>query len=130
MQRFYGEPADGDDEVRREQLRSALDRLIPTNHVLLAWRDTRCVGFASYAILWPAVGLTASLYVKELFVSSDARREGVGTLLMERLYKLARDTGLTRVEWTTEPTNAEALSFYAALGARPLVGKTFFRVTI
>lgn len=131
MQRFYGEVIEGDDEVRREQLRAALGGgLIPISHVLLAWRTRRCVGFASYSVLWPAVGLTGSLYVKELFVSSDARREGVGTVLMEKLYGLARDNNLTRVEWTTEPTNEEALSFYTSLGARPLKSKSLFRVSL
>jgi GNAT superfamily N-acetyltransferase len=56
------------------------------------------VGFASYSFLWPAAGLTQSLYLKELFVTAKARRQGVGQALMERLIDIAKKAGCSRVE--------------------------------
>ena len=47
--------------------------------------DGVLAGFASYSFLWPAVGLTASLYLKELYVAASRQRHGVGTLLMQGL---------------------------------------------
>ena len=130
MQRFYGEAIDNERAARLDELRAALNGPAPHSHVLLAWQDNSCVGFVSYSMLWPAVGLTSSLYLKELFVSSDARRSGVATTLMGSLLRLAREAGLTRIEWTTEPTNEEAMAFYASLGAESLPNKTFFRISL
>jgi GNAT superfamily N-acetyltransferase len=82
---------------------------------------------AAYSFLWPAVGLTASLYPKELYVAEAYRRTGVGRLLMDGLYDVARRRGLSRVEWTTDKSNGDAQAFYEALGARRLTSKIFYR---
>lgn len=39
----------------------------PLARALVGWEDGEApVGFAAYSFLWPAVRLTASLYLKEL----------------------------------------------------------------
>ena len=43
--------------------------------------------------------LTASLYLKELYVADAYRRQRVGKLLMDGLYAVAHRRGLSRVEW-------------------------------
>ena len=55
---------------------------------------------AAYSFLRPAAGLTASLYLKELYVAAAYRRAGVGRLLMDELNKIAARRGLSRMEWT------------------------------
>jgi GNAT superfamily N-acetyltransferase len=40
---------------------------------------------ASYSFLWPAAGVTRSLYLKELYVAQDWQRQGIGKLLMDSL---------------------------------------------
>jgi Acetyltransferase (GNAT) family len=73
MDRFYGaakvEPA----ETRMRQISEALFHDPPSAYALLAWNNNRLIGFVSYSFLWPAVGLTRSLYLKELYVSEAAR---------------------------------------------------------
>jgi GNAT superfamily N-acetyltransferase len=83
----------------------------PSAHVLLAWDDGELVGFASYSFLWPAVRLTRSLYLKELYVAEAARRKGVGKLLMRRVYLVAVQEDCSRVEWTTDRENGDAQPF-------------------
>lgn len=128
MDHFYGavevEPA----EVRIGQIREALFGDPPLAYSLLAWDDGRLVGFASYSFLWPAIGLTRSLYLKELYISTRARRTGVGKLLMRHLYDAAVKNDCSRVEWTTDSDNRGAQLFYAELGIPVNESKLFYRI--
>ena len=89
MDRFYGateiEPLDS----RARQIADALFSDPPAAYALLAWDGEQLVGFAAYSFLWPAVGLTRSLYLKELYVAQAHRRKGVGELLMQSLIETA-----------------------------------------
>jgi ribosomal protein S18 acetylase RimI-like enzyme len=78
--------------------------------------------------LWPAAGLTSSLYLKELYVSESARRARVGERLMHGLFELAVRRGCSRVEWTTDQDNPSAQAFYEALGIPVATSKLFYRV--
>lgn len=128
MDRFYGatdvEPLD----VRVRQIHEAIFSTPAAAYALLAWDDDQLVGFASYSFLWPAVGLTRSLYLKELYVAQAARRNGVGKLLMRSLYEIAVKHDCSRVEWTTDQDNAEAQRFYAELDVPVNESKLFYRL--
>src|SRR5690349_18055954 len=84
-------------------------------------------GLAAYSFLWPAAGVTRSLYLKELFVRAAARRHGIGGLLMRELRAVAAEHRCSRVEWTADTDQPEAQRFYAALGAEVLATKLFYR---
>jgi GNAT superfamily N-acetyltransferase len=127
LDEFYGGLPEGLPAERAAQVRDVLFGDPPLAHALVAWNSEDPAGFAAYSFLWPAVGLTASLYLKELYVAEAYRRAGVGRLLMDGLYDLARRRGLSRVEWTTDTSNVEAQAFYESLGARPLASKIFYR---
>jgi GNAT superfamily N-acetyltransferase len=126
---FYGDAPQGTLPERAAQVRAVLFVEPPLARSLLAWDGLELAGFASYSFLWPAAGLTASLYLKELYVASAYRRDGIGTLLMSGLYRIAADRGCSRVEWTTDTSNSGAQGFYEALGAKPVVSKIFYRVS-
>jgi GNAT superfamily N-acetyltransferase len=85
-------------------------------------------GLAAYSFLWPAAGVTRSLYLKELFVRATARRLGIGKLLMRELHAVAAEQRCSRVEWTADTDQPDAQRFYAALGAEVLATKLFYRV--
>jgi len=128
MDRFYGatevEPLD----LRVRQINEALFTAQPAAHALLAWQDDQLIGFAAYSFLWPAVGLTRSVFLKELYVAEAARRAGVGKQLMDALFEVAAKNDCSRVEWQTEKTNEAARSFYTGLGVGELDGKVFYRL--
>lgn len=130
LDRFYGgtqfEPLD----ERAQQIANMLFRDQPAAHVLLAKDDDRVVGFAAYSFLWPAVGLTQSLYLKELYVSEASRRTGIGKLLMDTLIQVAEETGCSRVEWTTDKDNPLAIAFYKRHGYSVNEGKVMYRTAI
>jgi GNAT superfamily N-acetyltransferase len=126
---FYGGTPEGTPDERAEQVRAALFGDPPAARALLAWDGAALAGLASWSFLWPAAGLTRSLYLKELYVAQAYRRTGVGELLMEDLYRIAADHGCSRVEWTTDTGNSGAQRFYESLGATPLTTKIFYRLT-
>lgn len=115
---------------RTEQIRHALFGEVPAGQVVLAWDQALPVGLASYSYLWPAAGLTRSLYLKELYVSESHRRRGIGKLLMEKLFELANKHGCSRVEWTTDTDNPGAQRFYAELNVPVNTTKLFYRAAV
>ncbi|MFI6830676.1 GNAT family N-acetyltransferase [Kribbella sp. NPDC050241] len=106
LDRFYGGTDLDPVEFRRQQVHEALFGDMPAAQVLLALEGETVVAFASYSYLWPAVGLTRSLYLKELYVSQAMSRRGAGRALMESLLETARKNGCSRVEWTTDVHNS------------------------
>jgi GNAT superfamily N-acetyltransferase len=129
MDRFYGATEVVPLSLRLRQINEALFSDPPSAFSLLAWADGELVGFAAYSYLWPAIGLTRSLYLKELYVIEPARRQGIGNLLMKHLYFVAVQHGCSRVEWTTDQENLDAQRFYAdRIGVPVDESKLFYRI--
>jgi GNAT superfamily N-acetyltransferase len=128
MDRFYGATEVEPLGVRLQQINEAIFSEQPSAYVLLAWDGSQLLGFAAYSFLWPAVGLTRSLFLKELYVIEAARRTGVGKQLMQALFEIAVKNDCSRVEWQTETSNEYARHFYAELGAPTFEGKVFYRL--
>lgn len=80
----------------------------------IAWNGSQPLGFTTWTRVYPA-GNGIAVYLKELFVTADARGLGAGKALMRDLAQTAEDIGANRLEWGS--FQAEALKFYDALGA-------------
>jgi ribosomal protein S18 acetylase RimI-like enzyme len=119
----YGMPAAGHEAIAR-----ALAAQPPGVEVLLASGPEGPLGFASFAQLFPGLGNAPQIYMKELYVSAAARSAGVGEALMRALAKLAEARGCTRVDWSTQQSNAGALAFYGRIGARVVEDKVYLRL--
>lgn len=128
MDRFYGAAEAEPLELRIKQINEAIFGNPPSAYSLLAWDTNRLVGFAAYSFLWPAVGLTRSLYLKEMYITEAARRKGIGKLLMRHLCDMAVRHDCSRVEWTTDQDNVDARRFYAELGVPVRESKLFYRI--
>ncbi len=85
---------------------------------LVAEWDNRLVGFAILNPYFPGPNLTHGLFLKELYVTGDARSTGTGEALIEAIRTLARQRGDTRVIWTTGEANSGSQRFYDRLGMR------------
>ncbi len=128
MDRFYGATEVEPHDLRLRQINDALFGQPSSSHALLAWNAEQLVGFAAYSFLWPAIGLTRSVYLKELYVCQAARRQGVGMQLMHNLCEVALKHDCTRVEWTTDEDNETAQRFYDELGIAVNKSKLFYRI--
>jgi GNAT superfamily N-acetyltransferase len=130
LDRHYGTTEFEPLEQRVTQIRDALFGPVPAAFALLAWHETDLVGMASYSFLWPAAGVTRSLYLKELYVARNWQRQGIGTLLMANLQTVATQHGCSRLEWTTDRDSQGAQRFYANLGVPVDDGKLFYRIAL
>jgi GNAT superfamily N-acetyltransferase len=94
---------------------------------LVAREGEAVVGIATYSWHWPAAGLRASVFMKDLFVAEGHRGAGVGERLLHALRTIAAERGCGRVEWTADAWNEGAQRFYDRLGARR-DGRQFYRL--
>jgi ribosomal protein S18 acetylase RimI-like enzyme len=127
---FYGGTPEGTPGERATVVRNVLFGMPPVAYALLARDGPELAGMAAYSFLWPAAGLSASLYLKELYVAEAYRRAGVGRLLMDGVRAIAGRRRLSRIEWTTDTSNRDAQEFYEALGTEPLASKIFYRAAV
>jgi GNAT superfamily N-acetyltransferase len=127
LDRFYGTTDFPGRPEREQHVRRLLSGPLPAARVVLALDNAHAIALATYSLLWPAAGVTASLYLKELYVRPTHRRHGIGTQLLAYLAGIAVDAGYTRIEWTTDRANTDAQAFYAQLGAKINGGKIMYR---
>jgi GNAT superfamily N-acetyltransferase len=127
MDRFYGTKEFDPLDVRLRQIEDALFGDPPLAYGLIAWTDDQPVGFATYSFLWPAIGFTRSLFLKELYVIETARRAGAGKAIMQSLAEIALKTDCSRFEWQTDTPNTNAQRFYENLGIAVDKSKLFYR---
>lgn len=115
-------------EERSDRVASVLFGENRSVRVLVARADGgRVVGFASFSFLWPAAGSSRSLYLKELYITGDYRKLGIGGELMQAVFNVAEKAGCSRVEWTTDTSNLDAQRFYEKLGESASSSKIFYR---
>lgn len=85
--------------------------------VLLAWSDDgRGVGFAQLYPLFSSVRMVRIYLLNDLFVATDARRQGVGRNLLEASAEQARELGAASLCLQTERCNTAAQALYESLG--------------
>jgi GNAT superfamily N-acetyltransferase len=84
--------------LTREAIREALLTQPAAVEMLVAFAPEGPVGFASFAQIFPGLGVAPQFYMKELYVAAAKRSAGVGEALMRALARLAQDRGCTRVD--------------------------------
>ena len=75
------------------------------------------VGFATVYWTWQTLDATRIGVMNDLYVAPDARRQGVGRLLIEHCRGLCRKRGAGKLVWNTAPDNATAQVLYDSTGA-------------
>lgn len=87
----------------------------------------------AYAILFETYSTflaLPTLYLEDLFVLPDHRRQGIGGALLRRIVQLAQERGCGRVEWTALDWNVNAQQVYEErLGARRMSEWYLYRMT-
>ncbi|MEM8589927.1 MAG: GNAT family N-acetyltransferase [Pseudomonadota bacterium] len=100
----------------------------PGCEVLIAWRGGAPLGFAAFSVLFPANGLEAQLFLRDLFVTERARSQGIGERLLRATAALAVDRGCRRFDWTTATSNPGAMALYDRLVGQRLDEKVYYRL--
>ncbi|MDJ1159700.1 GNAT family N-acetyltransferase [Chelatococcus sp. SYSU_G07232] len=98
-------------------------------HFLLASLGDRPVGVACLAVLRPGHRLQGVVFVKDLFVLEALRGRGIGAAMLRAIAAFARDSGIGRIDLTTDMANAGARRLYERLGATRME-KVFYRFSL
>lgn len=110
--RFVDQPVDPPLYKRFEPLAAFADELRGLRHVVVAESGNALLGIA-------AADLSAwnrRVYVPHVYVTSTARRKGIGRALMSSVLAFAGEVGARCVWLETQNTNYPAIQFYLRLG--------------
>lgn len=96
--------------------------------VLLAYYNSKPVGYAVYFFNFSTFLGKPGLYLEDLFVLPDMRGKGFGKALFKHLINLAKEKECSRFEWCVLNWNKPAIDFYKSFGARQLDDWSVFRM--
>jgi GNAT superfamily N-acetyltransferase len=93
--------------------------LAPSEDGLLlgARREGELIGYACLYWHFSSLEAVESVLMNDLYVSEDARGQGVGRALIEATVEVARERSAAHVEWSTAPDNHTAQRLYDSTGA-------------
>lgn len=100
----------------------------PSVEILIATGSDRAVGFLAFNETFALANCQSAVFIQDLFVTRKARTAGVGRLLMGRLAEICVERGVTQLDWTADPWNDKARSFYEAMGPLLKSEKMYYRM--
>jgi GNAT superfamily N-acetyltransferase len=101
----------------------------PFAEVLIAEKSGRIAGFALFFHNFSTFLGRPGLWLEDLFVLPEHRRQGCGKALLLALARVAAQRGCGRFEWAVLDWNESAIAFYESLGATLLADWRIVRVT-
>src|SRR5437879_647530 len=86
----------------------------------LAYAGKKAVGYAIIFETYSSFRAMPTLYLEDIFVLPEYRKQGVGWQLFRKCVEDARNRGCGRMEWVVLDWNVNAIRFYKRLGATRL----------
>ena len=86
-------------------------------------------GFAVWFLNHSTFAGRFGIYLEDLFVRPQYRRNGIGKALLAYLAKQCVDSGCARLQWAVLDWNAPSIEFYKSLGAVLMDQWTLCRLT-
>lgn len=101
----------------------------PYAEAILAEYGGQAVGFALFFYNYSTFLTKPGIYLEDLFVLPEFRRQGIGTAILKYLAQLAVSRNCGRLEWSVLDWNQPAIAFYEKMGASVLPDWRICRVT-
>lgn len=105
------------DEDAQQRLRRDGFGTTPRFEVILSEWEGRVAGGALIFETYSTFLARPTLYLEDLFVLPEFRRQGIGRAMMAHLASLAETRGCGRMEWSVLEWNELGQSLYRAIGA-------------
>ena len=115
-------------QATEEGLRVSLFGPRPAAEVVLARVEGQPVGFAVYFHNYSTFVGRPGLYLEDLFVLPEYRRQGIGRRLLAHVAAIAVERNCGRMEWAVLDWNTPAIHIYRAVAARSMDEWTVFRL--
>lgn len=88
------------------------------------------VGYAIFLQTYSSFLARPTLYIEDIFVLPEFRRQGLGRAMLRKAVELAQERGCGRVEWTALDWNVNAQRVYEeSMGARRMSEWYLYRMT-
>jgi GNAT superfamily N-acetyltransferase len=101
----------------------------PLAEAIMADLGEISVGFALFFPNYSTFLTKPGLYLEDVFVLPEYRRQGIGTAMLSYIAKLAFDRDAGRLEWSVLDWNRSAIDFYEKMGATLLEEWRICRIT-
>jgi len=118
-----------DPDARKRLIKDAFGKK-PLYYLLLAKTDGKTIGYAIYFYTYSSFLAKRTLYLEDIYISSEFRKLGTGKLLFDELVKIARKKSCGRMEWCVLNWNSNAIRFYDKLGAKALKEWIYYRLSL
>ena len=96
---------------------------------IIAEIDGQAVGFAIFFHNYSTFLTKPGIYLEDIFVLPEYRRQGIGKALLTKVAQIAVERDCGRLEWSVLDWNVSAQEFYRNLGADILEDWRICRVT-
>lgn len=83
----------------------------PRFHIIVAEQNNDIAGMALYYFGYSS-WKGSMLYLDDLIVHENYRRQGIGKLLMDELIKIAKEDKINQLRWHVLDWNESAINFY------------------
>ena len=115
-----------DNKAKTRLVRDIFERKIV--NVFVAEVGKELVGYALYFYTYSSFLASRALFLEDIFVRKENRRDGVGAALLLRCVNEARSRGCRRMQWEVLTWNVKAMRFYERFGAKKLEDLVLFRL--
>ncbi len=111
------EKADFTSEGKKERLKTELFKTGSQLHCWVVEIDQIVQGFCSFTFDYSTWDAAYFIYMDCLYIRSSFRGLGIGSVILDKLKKLAIEKECVNVQWQTPDFNAPAIKFYKKNGA-------------
>ena len=118
-----------DNQGKERFIADGLERKPPRFEIWLAEMDYQAVGYILIFETYSTFLCRPTIYLEDLFVMPDYRRQGVGANLLDHCVSLAKSRGCGRVEWTCLDWNVKAQQVYEGIGADKMSEWLLYRLS-
>ncbi len=101
----------------------------PFVEAIVAEWEGKVVGFALFFSNYSTFLTQPGLYIEDIFVLPNYRRQGIGKALLNYVINLANERDAGRIEWSVLDWNEPAIAFYEKMGATVLKEWRICRIT-
>ena len=112
-----------------DAIRTSLFSEKPVAYCHVAEVDGKVVGIAIWFLNYSTWLGKPGIYLEDLFVLPEFRKQGLGKEFMKVLAKLCVENGYERFQWWVLDWNAPSIDFYKSIGAVAMDEWTVFRLS-
>lgn len=107
-------------EKLREKMVNTVERMKSEQEYFNCWvvetPDKHIIGYATYFFCY-YTWTGKAMYMDDLYVKPEFRGTGIGTQLISKVIRYAKETGCHKLRWQVSNWNNPAIDFYKKLGA-------------